>query len=167
MDKLKAITASLAVAAGLLVAAPAWTADPAMDAAHDMAGHVSVLPSTIQWADAPSIGPGAKLAVLEGDLKQAEPFIMRIKLPPNFKIAAHTHPTYERVTVLSGALHLGIGEKFDPAMATAYPAGGLTTMSPGMKMFAFTTNEETVIQVHGIGPWGIEYLNPDEDPRKK
>lgn len=161
MRYLRMIEASTACAVGALIMAPALAAEPAME------GHISIVPSEVKWAEAPSIGPGAKLAVLEGDLKQAAPFTMRIKLPPNFKIPAHTHPVFERVTVLSGTLHLGIGETFDRAKARAYPAGGVTMMPAGMPMFAYTTSKETVIQIHGTGPWGISYLNPAEDPRKK
>ena len=150
-----------ALALGALMAAPVGAAGPVME------GHVSIVPSEIKWADAPSIGPGAKLAVLEGDLKQAAPFTMRIKLPPNFTIPVHTHPTFERVTVLSGKFHLGIGEKFDRAKARTYPAGGVTMMPAGMPMFAYTSDEESVLQIHGTGPWGGNYLNPAEDPRKK
>ena len=157
----KFIATSTAIVLGALIAVPASVAEPVME------GHISIAPSEIKWVDAPSIGPGAKLAVLEGDLKQTAPFTMRIKLPPNFKVPAHTHPVFERVTVLSGTFHLGIGETFDRAKARAYPAGGVTMMPPGMPMFAYTTDEETVIQVHGTGPWGINYLNPAEDPRKK
>lgn len=167
MDNFKAITASMAFAIGVFVAAPALAAESAMDATHAMESHISIIPSAIKWADAPSIGPGAQIAVLEGDLKQAAPFTMRAKLPPNFRIAVHTHPENERVTVLSGTFYLGIGEKFEPAKAITYPAGSLTIIPVGMHMFAFTTDEETVLQIHGIGPWGIDYLNPAEDPRKK
>ena len=130
-------------------------------------GRISIIPSDVKWTDAPSIGSGAKLAVLEGDLKLAEPFTMRLKLPADFKIAAHTHPAHERVTVLSGTFYLGIGKKFEPAKATAYPAGSLAVIPSGTHMFAFTTDQETVVQLNGIGPWGIDYLNPGEDPRKK
>lgn len=161
MHNLRVIAASIVFTLSASVAVPTLAAEPAME------GHISVIPPEIKWADAPSIGPGAKLAVLEGDLKQAAPFTMRIMLPPNFKVPAHTHPVFERVTVLSGTFHLGIGEKFDPAKARAYPAGGVAMMPPGMPMFAYTTDEEAVIQIHGTGPWGIDYLNPEEDPRKK
>ena len=82
----KVIVTLAAIALGTLIAAPALAADPAME------GHISIVPSEIKWADAPSIGPGAKLAVLEGDLKQATPFTIRIKLPPNFKVPA-PHPS--------------------------------------------------------------------------
>lgn len=130
-----------------------------------MEGHVSLVPAELKWMDAPSIGPGAKLAILEGDLKEAVPFTFRVKLPANFKIAPHTHPLFERVTVISGTFYLGIGETFDASKARAYPPGGATMMPPGMPMFAYTKKGATVIQIHGTGPWGITYLNPAEDPR--
>ena len=161
MPNFRVIAASVAFALSALVAAPALAAEPAME------GYISIIPSEVMWSDAPSIGPGAKLAILEGDLKKAAPFTMRIKLPPNFKIPTHTHPVFERVTVLSGTFHLGIGEKFDSAKTKAYPAGGVIMMPPGMPMFAYTTDEETIIQLHGTGPWGIHYLDPVKDPKKK
>ncbi|HLA74800.1 MAG TPA: cupin domain-containing protein [Gammaproteobacteria bacterium] len=161
MHNSRVIAASLALALGAPVMAPALTTEPATE------GQISIAPSEIKWIDAPSIGPGAKLAVLEGDIKQAVPFTMRIMLPPNFKVPAHVHPVFERVTVLSGTFHLGIGEQFDSAKAKTYPAGGVAMMPPGMPMFAYTTDEETVIQIHGTGPWGINYLNPADDPRNK
>lgn len=73
----------------------------------------------------------------------------------------------ERVTVISGIFHLGVGDTFDQEKATAYPAGAVAMMPEGMRMFAFTTTTETVIQIHGTGPWGITYLNPADDPLKK
>ncbi|AOE84571.1 cupin domain-containing protein [Pseudomonas sp. TCU-HL1] len=161
MHKLKAMAATTVVALAALGAAGAWAAEP------KATGQISIVPSELKWVDAPAIGPGAQLTVLEGDLKQATPFTFRIKLPPKFKIAPHTHPVFERVTVLAGTFHLGIGEKFDAAKARAYPAGGVTMMPPGMPMFAFTGDEEVVLQIHGTGPWGIAYLHPADDPRKK
>ncbi len=150
-----------------LVALAALIVSPALATESVMEGHISIVPSEIEWTDGPSIGPGAKLAVLEGDLKQAAPFTMRIMLPPNFKVPAHTHPVFERVTVLSGTFYLGIGETFDSNKARAYPAGGVAMMPPGMPMYAYTGEEGSVIQIHGTGPWGINYLNPEEDPRNK
>jgi quercetin dioxygenase-like cupin family protein len=161
MHDLRAISTSITLFLIVFIAAVAIAAGPAAE------GHISIVPSEVKWTDAPAIGPGAKLAVLEGDPKLAEPFTMRIKFPANFKVAIHTHPVQERVSVLSGAFYLGIGEKYDAAKAVAYPAGGFTVIPPGMHMFAFTKDEETVVQLNGIGPWGIDYLNPDEDPRKK
>jgi quercetin dioxygenase-like cupin family protein len=161
MKRHTTIATSTALALGMLASASA----PAAENMNE--GHISIVPSEIKWVDAPSIGPGAQLAVLEGKLKEATPLTFRIKLPPNFNIPAHTHPVFERVTVIAGTLHLGIGEQFDAAKARAYPAGSVTMMPPGMPMYAFTKADETVIQLHGTGPWGIAYLNPEEAPGKK
>lgn len=161
MKSLNAMGFVVALGLGGLLPAPVMAGDMTME------GHVSLVPSELKWMDAPSIGPGAKLAVLEGDLKEAQPFTFRVKLPANFKIAPHTHPLFERVTVLSGTFYLGIGETFDASKARAYPAGGVTMMPPGMPMYAFTKKGEAVIQIHGTGPWGITYLNPADDPRNK
>jgi quercetin dioxygenase-like cupin family protein len=143
----------------LFVAACASLA-PLAAAAPPMApGHVSLIPSEIEWKDAPSIGPGAKIAVLEGNLKENEPITFRLRLPPNARIAEHTHPVAERVTVISGTFHLGVGEKFEEANARAYPAGSVTILPAGMPMYAFTRSEGAEIQLHGTGPWGIQYLD--------
>lgn len=131
------------------------------------AGHISLVPSELKWTDAPSLGPGVKLAIVEGDLKAAGPVMIRIKLPPNAQIPPHTHPGIEHVTVISGTFYLGIGEKFDASKARAYPAGGVTVIPQGMPMFAFTKGKETIVQVHGIGPWGTNYLNPADAPAAK
>lgn len=153
MRSLKFLTASSAfILGGLLVPGTA-----AAEAGTD--SHISIVPSEIKWADAPSVGPGAKIAVLEGDLKQAVPITFRLKLPPNFTIPLHTHPLLERVTVLSGTFHLGVGETVDKTKARAYPPGGVTMIPAGMPMFAYTSDEETIVQIHGTGPWGISYLD--------
>jgi hypothetical protein len=162
MRNLKIMTSLAAlVLVSVTIAAASADQHPATE------GHISVLPSDLEWGPAPSVGPGAQIAVIEGDLKAAAPFTFRLKLPPNFKVGVHTHPVVERVTVMSGTFHLGIGDKFEPAKAKAYPVGGVAMMPAGMPMFVYTTQEETIIQVHGTGPWGIKYLNPADDPTKK
>ena len=124
---------------------------------------IYVSPADVVWKDAPSVGPGAKIVVLEGDMAKAEPFTARISVPAGLEIAPHTHPTTERVTIISGTLHLGHGAKLDRSKTMAFPAGSFIVMPPGMPMFAFC-EEETVIQLNGVGPWGIFYLNPEDDP---
>ena len=124
---------------------------------------IYVSPADVVWKDAPSAGPGAKIVVLEGDMAKAEPFTARISVPAGLEIAPHTHPTTERVTIISGTLHLGHGAKLDRSKTMAFPAGSFIVMPPGMPMFAFC-EEETVIQLNGVGPWGIFYLNPEDDP---
>lgn len=135
-------------------------------AAQAQAGHVIAVPSELKWADVGSLPPGAKVAVIEGPLNEAAPFIMRLKLPANYQIPAHQHTAIEHVTVISGTFHLGMGDKLDRSATRSLGAGSVAVMPIGMRHFAWT-GEETVIQVHGIGPWTITYVNPADDPRKK
>jgi quercetin dioxygenase-like cupin family protein len=129
--------------------------------------HVMVMPDDLDWQPVPSLPEGARVAVLEGNPAEEGPFTMRLSLPPGYTIPAHTHPVAERVTVLSGTFHIGLGETFDREAAHALPEGALAVMDSGIAMYGFTGEEPTVIQLTGEGPWGITYLDPDDDPRKK
>jgi quercetin dioxygenase-like cupin family protein len=128
-------------------------------------GHIMLQPSDLQWGPVASMAPGAQIAVIEGHLgAEGEPFTFRLKLPPDYQVAPHVHPEYERVTVLSGTFHFAHGETFDRDKTQALSAGSVAIMPPGAPMFGYT-EEETIIQLHGTAPWGIEYLNPEDDPR--
>lgn len=127
-------------------------------------GHMMATPDQLEWGPVASMGEGAEIAVIEGDLSAAAPFTFRLRLPAGFRIAPHIHPAYERVTVLQGTLHFAHGRTFDRAATMALPVGSFAVMSPGDPMFGYT-QQETVIQLHGTGPWGIEYLDPADDPR--
>jgi hypothetical protein len=129
-------------------------------------GEISVfLPAQITWNDGPpSLLPGAKVAVLEGDPNKEGPFVMRLRLPDGFRVAPHTHPKPERVTVIAGTLNIGMGARFDAEACRAMPAGSFGTWPAGMKHFAWFKGE-TILQLHGTGPWLINYRNPADDPR--
>ena len=121
----------------------------------------------IKWVDGPaSLPAGAKVAMLEGNPAQEGPFTMRLQLPDGFQIQPHWHPAVEHVTVISGTFNLGMGEKFDKSAGRALAAGSFAFMPPGMRHYAWTTGE-TVLQVHGMGPWKINYVNPADDPRNR
>jgi hypothetical protein len=66
--------------------------------------------------------------------------------------------------VISGQFNIGMGDKFDSVKGTPMPPGTFGTWAPGMKHFVWATGE-TVIQLHGNGPWVIEYVEPADDPR--
>jgi quercetin dioxygenase-like cupin family protein len=128
--------------------------------------HQAVRASDLKWSPVPSLPKGAQIAVIEGSMAQAVPFTVRIKFPAHYALPAHTHPAVERVTVLSGTFHMGMGEKFDRAAMQPVPAGDMMIMQPGTVHFAWT-DAETVVQLHGTGPWGVNYVNPNDDPRKQ
>lgn len=136
--------------------------------AGEMAGHPSVYRSgEIKWTDGPALLPaGASMAVLEGDSSAEGPFVIRFKFPDKYRIAPHTYPKTERVTVITGTLQLGMGEKFDENAAQALPAGTFGFWPAQMQHFAWA-EAETILQLHGIGPWQITYVNPDDDPRNQ
>ncbi len=121
----------------------------------------------IEWGQAPpGLPPGAQLAVLAGDPGKKGVYTLRLKAPAGYKIPPHTHPTAEEVTVISGGLHVGMGAKFDESAGEALAPGGFVSLPAKMQHFAWFT-EETVIQVHGEGPFEINYVNSADDPRSK
>jgi len=121
-----------------------------------------------KWVDSPpSLPKGAKIAVLEGDPGKEGPFVYRVKMPANYKIAPHYHKATENVTVLSGVFFIGMGEKFDQGSGKELPIGGFVSVPPTHRHFAWAGGEETLIQVHGVGPTDITFVNPADDPRKK
>ena len=153
---MKSTHAALAAAA-LFFAASGW-------AQHG--DHKMVLPSDLKWSDVPSLPPGAKIAVIEGPMSEPVPFTVRLKFPANYQIPAHSHPAIERVTVLTGTFHMGIGDKLDKQKTTPLSAGSIGIMQPKTSHFVWT-QEEVVVQLNGTGPWGVTYVNPADDPRKK
>lgn len=125
-----------------------------------------VLPANVKWVEPPTL-PGAKLAVLDGDPTKPGLTTYRIWFPANSKVAAHWHPVAENVTVVSGTVYLGLGDKLDPAKGTAYSAGSFFTVPANTRHFAWTGADEAVVQVHIVGPTGMTFVNPADDPRKK
>jgi quercetin dioxygenase-like cupin family protein len=122
-------------------------------------------PTTIEWKPGPAaLPPGARMAVLEGDPAKEGPFVVRFQFPEGYHVPPHTHPKTERVTVISGTLLLATGEALDRNSAKELPAGSFGYWPAGMKHAAWSEGE-TVIQLHGVGPWQINYVNPADDPR--
>lgn len=118
----------------------------------------------LEWTGIASMPEPAETAIIEGDLDQEEPFTFRLRFPADYELQTHTHPAYERLTVLSGTLHFAHGEEFDRDETKELKPGGMAIMPPGDPMFGYAS-EDTVIQLHGTGPWKIEYVNPEDDPR--
>ena len=151
-----------AALAAIALAKPAWS----QTAGSPHGGHLMISPSELKWGDVPSLPPGAKLALIEGPLNEAVPVTFRLKFPANFRIPAHWHPGIEHVTVISGTFHMGMGDALDTAKTRALSAGSVAIMPAREHHFAWT-GEETIVQIHGVGPWGFVYVNPADDPRKK
>ncbi len=129
--------------------------------------HVMVNSADLKWMDGPDAIPaGAKFVVISGDPKKPGLFTMRAMLPDNYIIPAHWHPADEHVTVLSGTLLMGLGDKFDESKLSPVNAGGYSLLPARVNHFV-KTQGETTLQLNSMGPWGITYVNPADDPRKK
>lgn len=130
--------------------------------------HKIVNANELKWGPAPpGLPAGGQVAVLEGDpAKAGEPFALRIKIPDGYKVAPHWHPTDENIIVLSGTLMMGLGDKFDSAKMHPMTAGSYGKM-PRKTNHYVTSKGETIFHLHGVGPFEITYVNPNDDPRKK
>jgi quercetin dioxygenase-like cupin family protein len=165
-NKLIVIAGAALALASLAIAAEQKTKEPKTSGAEPGAKHVLLTPADLQWGEAPpGLPAGAKLAVLEGDPTKKGPFTIRLQMPDGYKIMPHTHPTAEKVTIISGTGFLGMGAKFDEATAKQMEPGTFAIMPAGMQHFAFAKGE-TVVQISGKGPFEIKYVNPADDPRQ-
>ena len=139
----------------------------AIPASVTAADHLVTSGEPLAWKPGPAALPaGAQVVVLVGDPAKEGPYILRLKFPAGYKVPAHTHPNDENVTVISGFFNIGMGPKLDETKGQTLKAGGLAHLPKGMQHFAWAT-QETVIQLHGLGPQGVIYVNPADDPRNK
>lgn len=127
--------------------------------------HVLLNPGDLKWGDVPpGLPPGAKMAFLTGDPTKKGMFTVRMQAPAGYKIPPHSHPTAENITVISGTFSVGTGDKFEETAGKQLEAGGFVVLPAGMNHYAWS-NGETIIQIHGKGPFQIKYVNPADDPR--
>jgi quercetin dioxygenase-like cupin family protein len=152
----------VAFAVGLLAQQPAGTSG-----AHSPA-HVMMTPAEASFSPAPdAFPPGAQLAVLDGDPTAATgSFTVRLKMPDGYLIPPHWHPTDEQVTVVDGALRVGMGERVSESAMKTLAVGGYAKMPTGVRHFA-QAQGATVVQISGGAPFAINYVNPSDDPRNK
>jgi len=128
--------------------------------------HIMLRPDQLNWGPAtPALPAGAQAAVLFGDPGAAGPFSIRVKFPANYYLPPHYHPQDENVTVISGTLLMGMGEDPNSPMSEL-PEGSFFRMKSGTRHFA-RAKTDTIIQINDIGPWGIVYINPEDDPRNQ
>jgi len=134
-------------------------------AADEIGAHKVFLPQEISWGSGPaSLPAGAQMAVLYGDPQKSGMFVLRVKLPKGYKIAPHMHKQSEILTVISGSLGLGLGPAADHASVETLPAGSFSSMPHGVVHYVLV-NEDSIVQINADGPWGIDYVNPKDDPR--
>jgi hypothetical protein len=156
------ITRCLTVQLASLALSLAFTAGPIFA----QSAHVLVPADKVQWGPAPPALPaGAEIAVLEGNPSEKGPVTLRLRFPANYNVPAHWHSMTERVTVLSGAFHVGMGDKLDRHASQTLEPGGFVSLPATMRHFAWTATP-TVVQINLEGPFDIFYVNPADNPQK-
>lgn len=157
-DIVRLVALVLGSAAIVGCAAPLHAAEP---------HHTVVSGDAVTWGPAPpSLPPGAQAAVLLGSPAKEGPFVLRLKFPAGFTVPPHRHSKDELVTVISGGFAVAAGEKLDRSSVKPLPPASFVHMPAGMPHYAWT-EVETVVQINGVGPFDVTYVNPADDPRKK
>jgi len=105
---------------------------------------------------------GCELAPLSGDPNaDVTPFVIRIRCADGAKIPAHWHPVDENITVMKGTFMVGMGDAFDESKMQTMNVGNFLTMTKEMHHFGLCKGE-TIVQVHGMGPFKINWVKPSE-----
>jgi quercetin dioxygenase-like cupin family protein len=127
------------------------------------AHHAVVTADKIEWKP---LRPGAEMAVVSGEpTKEGSPFVVRFRYSVKSRIPPHWHPVDEHLTILSGTFRVGMGERGDESATTALVAGTYAFVPAKMAHYAWA-DANTTVQVHGIGPFVINYVNPEDDPNR-
>jgi quercetin dioxygenase-like cupin family protein len=125
----------------------------------------AILPEEVEWKPFPAFPPSARLAILIGDPTRPGPYVIRVKVPSGVKLMPHRHPEDRIYTVISGVFYIGFGEKFDGDKVKAYPPGSVIVLPGDTWHYHWAKSGEYVSQVNAIGPLGLEYQDPNDDPR--
>lgn len=125
----------------------------------------AMTPRDIMWTQgAPGLPAGAKAAVLAGDPARKGPCTIRLEAPNGYKVAPHSHPATEYITVISGTYYFGMGHKADEKTAQKMPAGSFVIVPAHAKHYS-AVRGKTVIQIQSTGPMETNYVNSADDPR--
>ncbi len=133
----------------------------------DLATFRSILPEDIDWKPFPAFPPSARLAVIVGEPSEPGPYVIRVMVPSDVKLMPHQHPEDRVYTVVSGVFYIGLGSRFDEERLQAYPPGAVIVLPGGTPHFHWAKSGAYVTQVSAIGPLGLEYLDPMDDPRNE
>jgi hypothetical protein len=127
----------------------------------------SIYPEDIQWIPYPALGVRAHMAVIVGIPSMPGPYVVRVKVEAGVKPMPHVHPEDRVYTVISGVFYIGLGTTFDPAALVAYGPGSVVVLPGNTPHFHWAKSGDYVTQIYGIGPLGVSYIDPADDPRNK
>lgn len=125
----------------------------------------AILSEDVEWKPFPAFPPSVRLAVVVGQPSEAAPYVIRVRVPRDVKLMPHRHPEDRVYTVISGVFYIGLGDRFDAGALQAYPPGAVVVLPGNTSHFHWARDGEYVTQVTAMGPLGLEYVNPEDDPR--
>jgi hypothetical protein len=125
----------------------------------------ATLPEDIKWKPFPAFPPSVCLAVVVGEPSKEGPYTIRVRVPHDVKLMPHRHPEDRVYTVISGVFYIGLGDQFDADKLQAYPPGAVVVLPGDTPHFHWAKSGEYISQVTAMGPLGLEYLDPKDDPR--
>src|SRR4029077_3795984 len=121
----------------------------------------------VDWQPFPAFPPSVRLAVVVGHPSNEGPYVIRVKVPRAVKLMPHKHPEDRIYTVISGVFYIGLGDQFNAEQLEAYPPGAVIVLPGNTPHFHWAKSGEYITQVNAIGPLGIDYVNPKDDPRSR
>ena len=127
----------------------------------------AILSEDIDWKPFPAFPPSARLAIVVGKPAESGLYTIRVKIPHGMKLMPHRHPEDRIYTVISGVFYIGLGDQFDADKLEAFPAGAVIILPGNTSHFHWAKSGEYITQVSAVGPLGVEYINPEDDPRNQ
>jgi quercetin dioxygenase-like cupin family protein len=121
----------------------------------------------VEWKPFPAFPPAARLAILVGDPTSSGPYVIRVHLPAGTKMMPHKHPEDRVYTVISGVFYIGLGETFDESKLMAFAPGSVVVLPGDQPHFHWARSGDYITQVTAVGPLGLGYIHPDDDPRSQ
>jgi quercetin dioxygenase-like cupin family protein len=119
----------------------------------------------VKWMSFEAYPPSVHMAILVGDPTKPGPFTIRARVPGGMKMMPHTHPEDRIYTVISGVFYIALGEQFDERKLTAYAPGSVVVLPGNQPHFHWAKSGEYMVQITAMGPLGMDYVDPEHDPR--
>lgn len=162
---MKTFTGTVAAASFLALSLATVALAQSLPASAHEPHHSVTAADAVTWGAAPpSLPPGAQAAVLLGHPTKEGPFVLRLKFPAGFVVPPHRHSKDEMVTVIAGRFGVAAGEKLDRGAGDVLPTASFVHLPAGMAHYAWAEGE-TIVQINGIGPFDVKYVDPKDDPR--
>jgi uncharacterized RmlC-like cupin family protein len=107
---------------------------------------------------------GIRTTVVAGDPTQPGPYTIRLSVPANTKIQAHSHRDSRTAVVVAGVWYFGYGPVAAEAAEKALPVGSFYTEPAGVAHFAETKLDPVLVYITGNGPTDTVYVKSSDEP---